>query len=154
MLQPSFIFGAHERDSNEIVRGFERFETRDPLSPLIFLLVVETLGAMLCKAKEGGLIEGFIVGREGTHVCHFQYADDTLILCQNSLVQIWMLRCVLRCFEEVLGLQMNFGKNVLVGVGDVPDIDSLATDLGCKVGNFPLQYLGLPLGASFKSNKA
>lgn len=36
----------------------------DPLSPLIFLLVAESLGAMLCKAKEGGLIEGFSVGKE------------------------------------------------------------------------------------------
>lgn len=66
------------------------------------------------------------MGREEVSVCHLQYANDTLILCRDSQVQVWMLRCVLRCFETVTGLRMNLGKSVLVGVGGVPDIDILA----------------------------
>lgn len=94
------------------------------------------------------------MGRDEIQICHLQYTDNTLIFCHNSLIQIRMLRCVLRCFEAVLGLRMNFGKSVLVEVGDVPDIESLAADLGYKVGSLPLPYLGLPLGASFKSKEA
>lgn len=63
-----------------------------------------------------------------------------------------MLRCVLRCFKVVTGLHMNFGKSVIVRVGNMPDI--VATNLGCKVGNLPIPYLGLLLSASFKCKEA
>lgn len=33
----------------------------------------------------------------------------------------------------------------------VMNIDDLAMDFGCRVGNLPSTYLGLPLGALFKS---
>jgi hypothetical protein len=36
-------------------------------------------------------------------------------------------------------------------VGNVPDLDNLATILGCKTVQLPINYLGLPLGAKFKS---
>ncbi|RVX16592.1 Auxilin-like protein 1 [Vitis vinifera] len=38
----------------------------------------------------------------------------------------------------------------LKNVGGVDDIDDLALDFGCKEGNVPSSYLGLPLGSSFK----
>lgn len=53
----------------------------DSLSRLLFLLLAETLGTMVSKALEGGLIDGFRVGREEVIVSHLQYADDTLVLC-------------------------------------------------------------------------
>ncbi|RVW51825.1 hypothetical protein CK203_085712 [Vitis vinifera] len=40
--------------------------------------------------------------------------------------------------------------NRLKNVGGVDDIDDLALDFGCKEGNVPSSYLGLPLGSSFK----
>lgn len=45
---------------------------------------------------------------------------------------------------------MNLGKSSLIGVGQVPNIDVLAADLECQVGDLPTQYLGLPLGAHYK----
>ncbi|XP_059635896.1 uncharacterized protein LOC132278084 [Cornus florida] len=51
-------------------------------------------------------------------------------------------------FAAVSGLKINVGKSVFVPVGDVLDISSLDTVLGCGVGAFPLPYLGLPLGVS------
>lgn len=49
---------------------------------------------------------------------------------------------------------MNLGKSMIIVVGDVPNIDSLALDLVCKVGSLPLPYLGFLLGAFFKSKDA
>lgn len=66
-------------------------------------------------------------------------------------MQIRFLRCVIRCFEAITKLCMNLGKSLMVGVGHVHDIDALVADLGCKVGRLPIPYLGLPLGASYKS---
>jgi hypothetical protein len=54
-------------------------------------------------------------------------------------------------FKTVSGLRINLGKSELVHVGDVADIEELAGLLGCKTSALPMKYLGLPLGARFKS---
>ena len=54
----------------------------DPLSPLLFVLVMEALGRMLDKAVHEGRMSGFSVGNlEGRYlvVSHLLFADDTLI---------------------------------------------------------------------------
>lgn len=52
------------------------------------------------------------------------------------------------------GIQINFAKSLIIRIGEVPNIEILAADLGCRVGHLPTSYLGLPLGASFKSKEA
>jgi hypothetical protein len=39
----------------------------------------------------------------------------------------------------------------MVLIGEVPHIFDLASILDCKITTLPMQYLSLPLGASFKS---
>jgi hypothetical protein len=56
----------------------------DPLSPLLFLLVMEVLSRMLRKTEEAGLIKGFQAGKspgEGISVSHLLFADDTIVFC-------------------------------------------------------------------------
>ncbi|RVW97064.1 hypothetical protein CK203_029994 [Vitis vinifera] len=54
-------------------------------------------------------------------------------------------------FEACSGLKINLEKSKLIPVGKVHDIEGLAMELGCKMGGLPSCYLGLPLGAPFKS---
>ena len=54
-------------------------------------------------------------------------------------------------FEACLRLIINLEKSELIPVGRVHVIEDLALELGCKVGDLPSCYLGLPLGAPFKS---
>ena len=59
----------------------------DPLSPYLFILVMEVLSQLLPRAKSGGFILGFEVGRrngEGQDVSHLLFADDTLIFCEAN----------------------------------------------------------------------
>lgn len=67
----------------------------DPISPLLFLLVVEVLGVMITKAVLVGMLEGFHIGSGQVVVSHLQFAGDTLILCVNSQRQIRFLRYIL-----------------------------------------------------------
>lgn len=64
-------------------------------------------------------------------------------------VQMGYLKCIFLCFEAVFGLKINPSK--LVPIGDVPRISALAEILGCKIFALLVKYLGLPLGARYKS---
>ena len=54
-------------------------------------------------------------------------------------------------FEEISRLKINLEKSELISIGKVPIMEDLVDILGCKVGSLPSKYLGLPLGATFKS---
>jgi hypothetical protein len=126
----------------------------DPLSPLLFVMVMEALSRMVNATVEQGLIAGFSVGERvfsDLVVSHSLFADDTLIFCEACMEQICYVCLILLCFEAVSGLKVNFGKSELVAVGEVGSIGTLAAYLGCRVANLPMKYLGLPLGAAYKA---
>ena len=55
----------------------------DPLSPLLFLLIMEVLSCILKKTEKGSLIQGFHVGpinSTGIYISHLLFADDTIFL--------------------------------------------------------------------------
>ena len=126
----------------------------DPLSPLLFLLIMEVLSRMLKKVELEGLIQGFSAGdnaRGGLRISHLLFADDTILFCDADLDQLSYVRMVLTCFEGVTGLRVNMAKSVMVPVGEVGNIAMLAESIDCRVGSLPLTYLGMPLGASYKA---
>ena len=60
----------------------------DPLSPLLFVLVMEALGRMLDKVVHDDHMSGFGVGREegrSLAMSHLLFANDTLIFCGANL---------------------------------------------------------------------
>ena len=57
-------------------------------------------------------------------------------------------------FEALLGLKMNMEKSELIPVGRVENVEELTDEFGYKVGILPSTYLGMPLGAPFKSVNA
>ena len=61
------------------------------------------------------------------------------------------IRLALTCFQAFIGLKVNAGKSEIVPVGEVGNIDALATILRCRVGSLPLKYLGMPLGTPYKT---
>lgn len=123
----------------------------DPLSPFLFIIVTEALSRLTKKLEESGLLAGFLVSEGAPPISHLQFADDTLFLCEANHLQLRLLRCTLRCFEAVSGLRINLMKSSIFAVGEVINIEELAADLGCKVGCLPSSYLGLPLGAKYRS---
>ena len=73
------------------------------------------------------------------------------MFCQASQNQLTYLSWLLMWFEVVSGLRINLEKSELIPVRRVENIDDLALDFGCRVGSLLSTYLGLPLGAPFKS---
>ena len=125
----------------------------DPLSPLLFDIVMEALSRMLDVAASTGQFSSFSVGSTvgpSVMVSYLLFVDDTLIFCDVEPSQIANLRAILARFEEVSRLHINLGKFELVPVGGVHNLEALVGLLGCGQSSLPLKYLGLPLGAKFK----
>ena len=126
----------------------------DPLLSLLFLLLMEVLSQMLKKAVGGGLLKGFQVGRSedsGVCVSHLLYADDTILFCDADPEQLLYICMVLTRFKAVIGLKVNMNKSEMVPIGEVVGLGDFAALLLCHVGSLPLQYLGMPLGTSYKA---
>jgi len=121
----------------------------DPLSPLLFVLVMDTFSRMLSRAMVGGFVSGFRANNINTslEVSHLLFADDTLIMCDANSEHIYNLDHILMCFEAISGLKINLQKSELIAVGEVPNIEELASILSCRISSFPMKCLGLPLGA-------
>ena len=126
----------------------------DPLSPLIFLLIMEVLSHIMKKIEEGGFIQGFHVrpiNSTGIRVSHLLFADDTILFCDASREQILSIRLALTCLQAFTCLKVNVGKSEIVSVWEVRKIQSLANILLCRVGSLPMTYLGMPLGTLYKT---
>ena len=101
---PSRLFGAS--------RGLRQ---GDHLSPFLFTIVVEALSALLSKAKECGILEGFAVGRMVEAITHLQFADDTILFSSTRWEEVVVLKRILRYFELCSGLKINLSKSLMVG---------------------------------------
>ncbi|XP_057746417.1 uncharacterized protein LOC130965674 [Arachis stenosperma] len=96
----------------------------DPLSPFLFVLVVDVLHKMVGEAVRNGSISPLLVGRDNIELSHLQFADDTILFCLPEEETIKNYKRLLRCFELMSRL------------------------LECKKTALPDRYLGILLGAN------
>ena len=111
--------------SSVLVNGSPTFEFMchkglrqgDPLSPFLFLVVMEALSLTIKKAILLGDFKGVQLDNEGMDVSHLLYADDALILGEWTEGNVVNLARLLRCFHICSGLKININKSNLYGVG-------------------------------------
>ena len=126
----------------------------DPLSPLLFLLIMEVLSQILKKIEDIGLLCGFHMGPVnsiGVRISHLLFADDTILFCNASRDQLLSIILALSCFQAFTSLKVNVGKSEIVPIKEVGNIGALANILRCWVGSLPMKYLGMPLGTPYKT---
>ena len=126
----------------------------DLISLYLFVIAKETLSYFLKRAMNGGFLSACQVrgrGGEGIQVSHLLFADDVLIFCEASQDQVTYLCWLLMWFEAISVLRINLDKSELIPLGCVDNVKDLVVKLGCKVGSLPSSYLGMSLGATFKS---
>ncbi|KAJ0548185.1 putative RNA-directed DNA polymerase [Helianthus annuus] len=126
----------------------------DPLSPFLFILAMEVVNMLMNRAVEVGLFRGIKLPNNGPIISHLCYADDVLFIGEWSEQNVTSLNRFLTCLHLISGLQVNYHKCHLFGVGvDEAEIIRMAGILKCKVGSFPFIYLGIPIGANMKRVK-
>jgi hypothetical protein len=75
-----------------------------------------------------------------------QYVDDILLFLKNDLASAMNLKWILSYFEEMFGMMINFHKCDPISINvEENDAQLFAQYLSCRLGHFPLKYLGLPL---------
>ena len=120
----------------------------DPLSPLLFIIAADLLQSVVNQMLEHGTLSLPIQ----THDREFpiiQYADDTILFLAAKDEELVALKNMLLTFQQSTGLKVNFAKSSMIPL-NMPDeeADRLAAILGCKIGQLPFTYLGLPLGTT------
>ncbi|KAJ0780408.1 putative RNA-directed DNA polymerase [Helianthus annuus] len=135
---PTFEFGCH--------KGMRQ---GDPISPFLFVIVMEALSCMFNKASSLGIVKGVSLPNEGPTITHLFYADDAIIMGEWSKDNIRNVVRILKCFHVCSGLRINLGKSNLIGVGVQPEeVDEMAIVVGYCTGSFPFKFLGLCVGSN------
>ncbi|GJW27992.1 RNA-directed DNA polymerase, eukaryota [Tanacetum coccineum] len=118
----------------------------DPLSPFLFLLVMETLHISFQRVVDEGMYQGIKVGGL-INLSHMFYADDAVFVGEWSESNISSLIHVLDCFHKVSGLKINMSKSKLMGIEvEAGKVSRAAVKLGCLVLKAPFLYLGSYVG--------
>jgi len=124
----------------------------DPLSPLLFVLVMEGLNALLRVAESRRLLTPLHHKiKERT----FMYADDVVIFLSPVQQDLALTRAILEIFAGASGLKTNVAKCLISPIQcDLEATVSLLTHFPGKIDPFPIQYLGIPLGLKRLSKAA
>ncbi|GJW95236.1 reverse transcriptase domain, reverse transcriptase zinc-binding domain protein [Tanacetum coccineum] len=112
----SILVNGSPSEDFELERGVRQ---GDPLSPFLFILAAEGLNAIVNQVVTNGIFRGVKVRINNVTVSHLQYADDTIFFGEWNKENARSFMCILKCFEEVSRLRVNYNKRVL---GDGRDI--------------------------------
>jgi hypothetical protein len=75
-----------------------------------------------------------------------------LCIGEATVENLWTLKAVLRGYEMVSGLKVNFWKSCVMGINVPEDFLGMASNfLNCRIGSIPFKYLLLPVGANPRS---
>lgn len=103
----SFIINGKPRGK---IRASSGLCQGDPLSPFLFILVINCLSRMLILVKQNGLVDGFHVGKDPhkISITHLQFADDTILFFSPKEDH---LRNLLHTIHEFEAASMNLRQH-------------------------------------------
>lgn len=83
----------------------------DPLSPVLFNIIVDMLAIIIQRAKNQGQIDGVVPHLVEGGLSILQYADNTILFMDHNLDQAKNMKLLLCVFEHLSGLKINFRKS-------------------------------------------
>ncbi|GKE88664.1 RNA-directed DNA polymerase, eukaryota, partial [Tanacetum coccineum] len=133
---------------------FKGLKQGDPLSPFLFILVMESLHLSFKRVVDAGMFNGIVLD-PSMQLSHMFYADDAMFMGQWSAKNIDTIIYVLKCFQRASGLHINLTKSKLIGLAVSEDrVEQAATRIGCGVLKAPFAYLGSIVDGSMSRIKS
>ena len=104
------------------------------------------LAILIKRAKSDGQIRGIVPNLVDGGLSILQYSDDTIFFMDHDIDMAHNMKLLLCAFEHLSGIRINFNKSELYCFGKAQyHLDSYMEIFGCKVGEFPFNYLGIPI---------
>ncbi|GKC20760.1 RNA-directed DNA polymerase, eukaryota [Tanacetum coccineum] len=118
----------------------------DPLSPFLFILIMESLHISFQRVVDAGMFKGITLS-SSLQLSHMFYADDVVFVGQWSDANFDTIVHVLECFFRASGLRINMSKSKLMGISVEKDkVERAASKIGCLILKPPFSYLGSKVG--------
>lgn len=140
----SILVNSSPKEEFKLERGLRQ---DDPLSPFLYLLIAEGLRILNSKASKMGLYDATKIGREKVNFFYLKYADDIIFMvaaCEKNVIP--MMR-ILRNFELLSGLKVNYNKCIVVGVNmERERLETVTHSIRCAIEDIPFLYLGVRVG--------
>ncbi|XP_039047469.1 uncharacterized protein LOC120187962 [Hibiscus syriacus] len=117
----------------------------DPLSPYLFVIVMNVLSVLLNVAARDCV---FRFHPKWKKICltHLCFADDLLLFCHGSLDSVMGVVSILDRFYELSGLRLNAMKSEFFACGvSVNSLLQIRLATSFKISQLPVRYLGVPL---------
>ncbi|KAL2245415.1 UNVERIFIED_CONTAM: hypothetical protein Sindi_2809700 [Sesamum indicum] len=121
----------------------------DPLSPYLFVLVMEVLHLGFLQLIDQDELFTFHWKCEAARVFQLGFADDILLFSRANIASIGVFKTGLDRFAGWSGLKLNVQKSHLIISRSAQGMrEDMLTLLGFQEGQLPMRYLGLPLISS------
>lgn len=78
------------------------------------------------------------------------FADETTLVGEGSLKNLWCIKALLRGFEQISRLSTNLYKRKLIGLNlEDSFMHSASSFLACGRDIVPLNFMGIPVGSNY-----
>jgi len=116
----------------------------DPLSPMLFILVMDVLCHLIRKAVDERMLQP--LSRRALQHRISLYADDVVLFLRPSASDIEITLDILQLFGKASGLTTNLQISNVVPIQCTEDDKVfLQESLPCQISEFACKYLGVPL---------
>eukprot|EP00253_Pinus_taeda_P004936 PITA_04936 len=118
----------------------------DPLSPFLFVILMEGLSRLIHKARDEGKIKGLHPLHSIPATKRQQFVDDTMLHGTPIVKEVVAFKNILDLFSKASGMEINHAKSTIFFFNTHLAIQKhLSNILGFRRGSLPSKYLGAPL---------
>lgn len=118
----------------------------DPISPFLFILMVEVLGQSISRNIFWGMWKGIEIARGVDSTTHSQFADDTCLFGVASMHEATVMKKVLDTYSWATRQEINWDKSEMFFFHtEVASQREIARLFRIKIGQLPRKFLGMPL---------
>ena len=119
----------------------------DSLSPYLFLLCAENLGALIKKAYASKMLRGVAIARGAPDITHLFFADDSIIFTRATVQEAKTIRNILSHYEFLFGQKINVEKSEISFSSKLESrtCHLIKVSLGFVGVAMHGKYLGLPM---------
>lgn len=140
----TYIFNING-DLSDVMQAKRGIRQGDPISPLLFVVMMEYLNRLLVKLQLDPNFNHH-AKCEKLGITHLTFADDVLLFCRGDVMSLEMMLHVINKFSATTGLVVNPNKcRIYFGGVDGTTKNKIQQISSYEEGQLPVRYLGVPL---------